>query len=422
MARTNEAFAQTIFDARALMRHVERAGSGPIGAFGMSLGAYAAALLATLEERLAFAVAMIPVASLTDLVWGEPLHHFRRREVEAHGVTLERFRELWQVHAPLLRPPLVPRERRFVIGALGDRICPPAQAPARALVPGRSPGPVPSRPRAARGPGLPRRARARARRRLMPVARFPAGFLWGTATAAHQVEGGNWNNDWWAWEHDREAPCQEPSGDACDHWHRWPDDLRLCAELGFGAYRFSLEWSRIEPEEGRFSDEDLAHYAEVIAALRERGMEPVVTLYHYTLPRWLARKGGWECGTVEDHFERYVDRVVEAYGDRVRWWLTMNEPAVHVFKSYVIGQWPPGKQDYPAALASLRSQAEAIYLAGLFLAVGAVDKTEAHLAKASTNEPLARALRTMIAAVAPPFVVPALAGQLANGKPVISNQ
>jgi hypothetical protein len=130
MARTNEAFAQTIFDARALMRHVEAVGSGPIGAFGMSLGAYAAALLAGIDSTLAFAIAMVPVVSLTELVWGEPLHRYRRQEAEAHGITLDRFRELWQVHAPLRRPPLVSRERRFVIGALGDRICPPAHADA----------------------------------------------------------------------------------------------------------------------------------------------------------------------------------------------------------------------------------------------------------------------------------------------------
>ena len=79
----------------------------------------------------------------------------------------------------------------------------------------------------------------------MAARRFPDAFVWGTATSAHQVEGGNWNNDWWAWEHEPEGPCQEPSGDACDHWHRWPDDVGLCAELGFGCYRFSLEWIRV---------------------------------------------------------------------------------------------------------------------------------------------------------------------------------
>jgi pimeloyl-ACP methyl ester carboxylesterase len=128
MARTNEAFAQTIYDARALVRYAERCGSGPIGAFGMSLGAYVTALLAALEPQLGFAIAMIPVVSLTDLVWGEPLHCFRRQEIEAHGVTLDILRELWQVHEPLMRHPLVPHERRFVIGALGDRICPPGHA------------------------------------------------------------------------------------------------------------------------------------------------------------------------------------------------------------------------------------------------------------------------------------------------------
>jgi len=128
LARTNEVFAQTVFEVRALMRYLAQIGGGPIGAFGMSLGAYVAALLAAVDPQLAFAIAMIPVTSLTDLIWGEPIHRFRRQEVEAHGISLGFLRELWQVHAPLLRPPLVPRERRFVVGALGDRICPPAHA------------------------------------------------------------------------------------------------------------------------------------------------------------------------------------------------------------------------------------------------------------------------------------------------------
>ena len=106
---------------------------------------------------------------------------------------------------------------------------------------------------------------------MTPAGRsFPAGFVWGTATAAHQVEGGNWNNDWWAWEHTPGSGCAEPSGDACDHWHRWPDDLRMLAGLGFGSYRFSLEWSRIEPEEGELSRVALDHYLAMCAAQAER--------------------------------------------------------------------------------------------------------------------------------------------------------
>ena len=130
LVRTNEAFAQTIFETRMLMRYVQSRGGGPVGAFGMSLGAYVTALLAAVEPQLAFAIAMIPLVSLPDLAWGEPLHRKRRQEVEAHGITLTLFRELSQVHAPLLRPALVPRGRRFVIGALGDRICPPTHAAA----------------------------------------------------------------------------------------------------------------------------------------------------------------------------------------------------------------------------------------------------------------------------------------------------
>src|SRR3954447_6874864 len=98
---------------------------------------------------------------------------------------------------------------------------------------------------------------------------FPDGFRWGTATAAHQIEGGNWNNDWWAWEHTPGSPCQEPSGDACDHYHRYPEDLDLLAQLGLGAYRCSLEWSRIEPEDGEFSRAALDHYRRVLATCHE---------------------------------------------------------------------------------------------------------------------------------------------------------
>jgi len=111
----------------------------------------------------------------------------------------------------------------------------------------------------------------------MPARRFPDAFVWGTATSAHQVEGGNWNNDWWMWEHDPGLALPGASGDACDHWHRWPEDVRLLAELGFNAYRFSLEWSRIEPEDGEFSRAALDHYRRVCAACREQGVEPIVT-------------------------------------------------------------------------------------------------------------------------------------------------
>ena len=183
--------------------------------------------------------------------------------------------------------------------------------------------------------------------------RFPPGFLWGAATSSHQVEGNNTNSDWWAWE--QSGKVAEPSGAACDHYHRFREDLDLARSLHHNAHRFSLEWSRIEPGEGRFSAEGLRHYREVLEALRERGMEPVVTIFHYTLPRWLAEKGGLERPDFERTFERFVARVVDEYGDLVRWWITFNEPVVQVFKGWILGQWPPGKtQDFPAALKVMR--------------------------------------------------------------------
>ena len=191
---------------------------------------------------------------------------------------------------------------------------------------------------------------------------FPPGFLWGAATSAHQVEGGNTLNDWAAWEaggHVRVA-----AGVACDHFHRFREDFELAKNLGHNAHRFSLEWSRIEPEPGRYSDEALQHYRDVLEALRARGLEPVVTLHHYTIPRWLAEQGGWEHGGMERHFLRYVKHVVGAYGDLVRWWITINEPVVQVFKGWLIGQWPPGRVgDYPHALQVVRRMLRAHVLA-----------------------------------------------------------
>ena len=117
--------------------------------------------------------------------------------------------------------------------------------------------------------------------------RFPDGFLWGAATSAHQVEGHNVHNDWWAWE--QAGRVATPSGAACDHWNRYRSDFDLAQSLGHNAHRFSIEWSRIEPEEGIWDETAIEHYREVLLALRERGIEPVVTLFHYTMPQWMAR-------------------------------------------------------------------------------------------------------------------------------------
>lgn len=154
---------------------------------------------------------------------------------------------------------------------------------------------------------------------------FPEGFLWGAATAAHQVEGGNVNNHYWPWEHARNTPFAEPSGDAIDHYHRWPEDLDLLAGAGFNAYRFSLEWSRIEPEEGEVSRAALDHYRRMIDGCRDRGLAPAVTLCHFTTPRWFHDAGSWLNPKAGDRFARFTELAAPILGDAACV-LTLNEP------------------------------------------------------------------------------------------------
>jgi len=161
--------------------------------------------------------------------------------------------------------------------------------------------------------------------------KFPSGFLWGTATAAHQVEGGNLNCDSWLLEHLDSTIYTESSGDACDHYHRYADDMALLAALGFNAYRFSIEWARIEPEEGEFSLAQLEHYRRMLAASRQNGLKAVVTLHHFTSPRWLAARGGWESRETARLFARYCERTVGHLGDLVDVACTINELNLGVY-------------------------------------------------------------------------------------------
>jgi beta-glucosidase len=154
---------------------------------------------------------------------------------------------------------------------------------------------------------------------------FPDGFLWGSATASHQVEGGNVNNHYWEWEHAPHTPFAEPSGDACDSYHRWREDLDLVAGAGLDAYRFSLEWSRIEPEEGELSRAALDHYRRMIDGCRERDLAPVVTLCHFTTPRWFHNDGSWLGPKAAERFARFTELVLPILGD-AEYVLTLNEP------------------------------------------------------------------------------------------------
>ena len=181
------------------------------------------------------------------------------------------------------------------------------------------------------------------------VETFPDGFRWGTATAAHQIEGGNVNNDWWRWEHTEGSGVAEPSGDACDSWHRWDEDVDLVAGLGLDHYRFSLEWSRIEPAAGEWSTVAIDHYRRICDHLRERQIEPVVTFHHFTTPAWLAERGGWEKGETVERFGDFCHRSAAALGDSIGMACTLNEPNVVATMGYVMGMFPPGRGDSVAA-------------------------------------------------------------------------
>lgn len=151
-------------------------------------------------------------------------------------------------------------------------------------------------------------------------------FLWGAASSGHQLEGGNINADSWLLEHVEGTLYKEVSGDAADHYHRFEEDIALLAALGLNAFRFSVEWSRIEPEPGEFSKAAIDHYRRVLAACHENGVVPVVSYNHFTNPRWFAALGGWEAEGAAEHFLRYCEHVSAALGDMIGAATTFNEP------------------------------------------------------------------------------------------------
>lgn len=182
---------------------------------------------------------------------------------------------------------------------------------------------------------------------------FPKGFYWGTATSAHQIEGGL-VNDWSEWEKSENRlaylknknfdPLEFQSGLAANSWEHLEDDIACIKELNNNAYRFSLDWSRIEPEEGKFNEAVLEKYHSFIKRLKEENIEPFVTLWHWPIPLWLRDKGGWQNKNIVSYFERFTKKVVELFPE-VTFWLTLNEPNVYAGKSYLEGSWPPEKKN-----------------------------------------------------------------------------
>jgi beta-glucosidase len=193
-----------------------------------------------------------------------------------------------------------------------------------------------------------------------PAVRFPDGFLWGTATSAHQVEGGNDRNDWWRFEQTPGAIADGTvSGEACRHFQLFDQDFERASADGHRAHRLSIEWSRIEPERDRIDARAVAHYHQVFASLRKHRLIPVVTLHHFTNPLWIADRGGWESADTLERFLSFVRFCAREYGGEVDWWCTVNEPEVYAFRSYSEGRWPPGRRDDSAALAVIARLLEA---------------------------------------------------------------
>jgi beta-glucosidase len=190
---------------------------------------------------------------------------------------------------------------------------------------------------------------------------FPRGFLWGCATASHQVEGNNTNNTWWAWEQEPGRIVNgQKSGLACDWWGgRWREDFDRAAETGQNAHRLSVEWSRIQPTPDRWDENALDRYRDMLRGLVELGMTPMVTLHHFSDPLWLAEKGGWESGAALEYFEPFVSKVVDALREYTNLWVTINEPNVFAVSAYLLGDFPPGKTELGATVQVMTNLARA---------------------------------------------------------------
>jgi len=182
------------------------------------------------------------------------------------------------------------------------------------------------------------------------VLKFPKGFLWGTSTSAYQVEGGTENCDW-----SKVFPARK----ACGHYDRYEDDFDLVKTFSQNAFRFSIEWSRIEPEEGKFDEKEIDHYEKVLLALKKRGIIPFVTLYHWTIPLWFEDNGGWLNPDSPAYFERYTRKIMERLGGYADFWITINEPLIYSAMSYYKGIWPPQKKSFSKMVKVIKNLAEA---------------------------------------------------------------
>lgn len=216
---------------------------------------------------------------------------------------------------------------------------------------------------------------------------FPSRFLWGAATAAHQVEGNNINSDDWLLEHLPQSMFKEPSSDACDHYHLYEQDINTLADLGFNTYRFSIEWARIEPEKGYFSRAELNHYRQVLEACHRRGLTPLVTYSHFTVPRWFAFQGAWENSESSDLFARYCEKSTAHLGDLISYAATFNEPDIPSLLRWITLPGMPPDSDLATSLgaqkAVIRQQLNAPLFSSFFIGEG--PKTRENMINAHTK-------------------------------------
>ena len=194
---------------------------------------------------------------------------------------------------------------------------------------------------------------------------FQKGFFIGAATAAHQVEGNNVHSDYWLQEHMPHTSFAEPSGMACDHYNRYEEDIRLLADAGLNAYRFSVEWARIEPEKGVVDEAEIEHYRDVIRCCREHGVEPIVTLHHFSSPAWLIRKGGWEAESTVEDFARYAAYVTEQLGSEVNYICTINEANMGLQLAAIVKKFTLMAEQAQKVAASGEKKAEGTVQVGM---------------------------------------------------------
>ncbi|WP_044561158.1 glycoside hydrolase family 1 protein [Azospirillum sp. B4] len=210
---------------------------------------------------------------------------------------------------------------------------------------------------------------------------MPPGFLWGAAISAHQSEGNDVNSDSWLLEHLPETVYKEPSGSACDSYHRYEQDFAIARSIGLNCYRFGIEWARIEPEPGQFSQAELDHYVKVLAACRAQGLLPIVTYNHFTVPLWFAKRGGWEAPDSPDLFARFCERATRALGDQIGMASPFNEANIHLLVKVLRGGATP---EYRAARSAMIAAAARATGAPQFSSIlfADPDRIDAHLLQA----------------------------------------